>query len=410
MPRNVIFLLVDCLRADLVPSDGRAIRTPTIDRIAREGSVFDQAISTCTTTSPSVASMLTGTYPFVHGVRALRGYKLAEGVKTLGEILRDKGYHTYGLVSGPLHPALGLDRGFDEYDYRKHESKYLTSAWGDRLKERLKKGGFEEPYFIFFHFWELHKPRHIPPAFKGREFGSTPYEKALSALDVQLGEILECAGGEPMVIFHGDHGEHFPERGPGKWLYRLLAKMKFPVDFRLYWEGHGFHLYDVLVRVPLVFQGAGIFPEGRVMDRQVRQVDITPTILDGLGMPVPKEIDGRSLLPDLRGEEAESLPAFMEACGIMIPRTEDWLTGIRADGWKYVCALQNPRIPEQLFHLEVDPHERRNLAVDRPEMVKSLREKMLEILQSKDLVLPGQAMSQDEADEVGERLKDLGYM
>lgn len=410
MSRNIIFLLIDCLRGDLVLGEGRHVRTPVIDGIVGGGTAFRQAISTCSITSPSVASLLTGVYPFVHGIRALRGHKLAPGVRTLGEVLREGGYHSYAMASGTLHPALGLGRGFDEYDYRKHEDKYVASAWGDRLKDRLRKGGLKEPYFLFFHFWELHKPRHVPRPYRSAVFGRNRYERAFSALDVEIGEILEAAGGDPIVIIHGDHGEHFPGNTPRTWISRLLAKMKIPVDFRSYWEGHGFGVWEPLVRVPLVFRGGDIFPAGGVIDRQVRQVDIPPTILDAVGIPPPDGIHGESLLPVLRGEAGDPPPAFMEACGTMIPRTEDWLTAIRVDGWKYVCALQNSRIPEQLFCLDEDPEERTNLSRERPEQAKALRERMLEILQSKDLVLPGETMSAEEADEVGERLKDLGYM
>ena len=286
----------------------------------------------------------------------------------------------------------------------------LAIVVGVNADGHIREGGLEEPYFLWLHFWELHKPRQVPPEFSGPEFGRTPDEKALSALDRQLAEILEAAGGDPIVIAHGDHGEYFPPGGPQLLWYKLLARLGRPVDFRLYWEGHGFHIYDSLVRVPLVFHGPGVFPGGKVVDRQVRQIDIFPTILEAAGLEVPKGIHGQSLLPDLHGAETPAPPAFLEACGIMIPTKEDWITGIRADGWKYTVALHNEKIPEQLFHVDEDPLELRNLAAERPDKVADLKERLMDIIRGKDFDLTGEEMSQEDLDDVEERLKDLGYI
>lgn len=135
--KNVLFLLVDCLRADKCWGNKRTAKTPTIDSLCQKGTVFSQAISTTTTTSPSVASILTGVYPPVHGIRSLSGYKLNHRMKTLAEVFLENGYNTYAEVTGPLLPVLGLNKGFDEYKLRDRNDN-LYSSWYESLL-RIKK-------------------------------------------------------------------------------------------------------------------------------------------------------------------------------------------------------------------------------------------------------------------------------
>jgi arylsulfatase A-like enzyme len=115
---NVLFLLIDCLRADALYGTQRWARTPVLDRLVRSGVACTQAISSASSTTPCVASLLTATYSFAHGIRSIFGLKLTPSVSSLVETLRDHGYHTYAEVSGPLFPETGLDRGFDAYRFR----------------------------------------------------------------------------------------------------------------------------------------------------------------------------------------------------------------------------------------------------------------------------------------------------
>src|SRR5215210_8720915 len=136
MQRNVLFLMVDCMRADILSDRRRYPSLPTIDALLARSTSFGETITAATTTTPSVATMLTGRYPSEHGVRSLLGYKLQPEIQTLPEILREHGYHTVAEVTGPLFPLTGLDRGFDVYNRRERHS-YLDTAWGSRLLSTL---------------------------------------------------------------------------------------------------------------------------------------------------------------------------------------------------------------------------------------------------------------------------------
>ena len=113
---NVLLLVVDSLRADAV--FGTTIPTPTFDSYAEQGTAFHQCVCTATTTTPSFSSILTGCYPPKHTVRGLKGYQLSSSVKTAAEVFSAEGYNTYAEVTGPLLPATGILRGFDEARHR----------------------------------------------------------------------------------------------------------------------------------------------------------------------------------------------------------------------------------------------------------------------------------------------------
>ena len=136
--KNVLFPHIDCLRADAAYGEGRQADTPTLDAICRQGTVFTQAISVAGSTPVCLASLFTGVYPYVHGIRPLslnRFYlstaKLNPRYRTLAEILRDSGYATSATVTGPILHVTELDRGFQQYQHRRNDDMYLgTPCWG----------------------------------------------------------------------------------------------------------------------------------------------------------------------------------------------------------------------------------------------------------------------------------------
>jgi len=237
--KSILFLLIDCLRADKCVDRNHAAKTPTLDFLRTRGTLFSTLIASSTTTSPCVATILMGTYPFVHGIQSLSGYSLRKELKTLPQLLKEKGYHTYAEVTGPLVPELGLDKGFDEYNFRENKQN-IYSFWGEQLIERLVKGHFKNPWFLFLHIWVLHSPRKILPIFKNRSFGNNVYERALSSLDSYLKRLFENINlDNTFIILTGDHGEEFYSTELGfkgfyttskKILHKLLKRLKIPVN------------------------------------------------------------------------------------------------------------------------------------------------------------------------------------
>jgi len=413
--QNVLLIVVDCLRADFAYESGHAF-TPNLARMVSEGFSFANAVSHSTTTTPSFSSILTGRYPFEHGVRTHAGMKLSSDVSLLPEHLRAAGYHTYAEVSGPLGPEVGLERGFDEYHHRGRRVT-IHSDWGETFLEKLR-GGYRAPWFVLLHVWALHRPRYVRPDRNARRFGKTVYGRALSSIDAYLERLLEVLPSDTLVVFTGDHGEeitrNYLDHKLKKWrrkLFRLLKKRNVihthaSHGMRGCSDGHGYGIYDLLVKVPLTLHGMPHIPAGR-SERQVRHIDIAPTIMEAVGLEPPADMTGRSLMGMVRGGPGEHREAYMEAAGMTMIKQQDWIAGLRVDNkYKYIAALENRRFRPELYDLEKDPGERVNVAAEHADLAAEFDAR---IRSFKPERFTGAAMSEDEEKVVLDRLKDLGY-
>lgn len=413
---NVLLLVIDCLRADHVYEPGHA-RTPVIDRLRAEGLSFLNTISCTSTTTPSFAGLLTGKYPFENGVRSHSGRRLSESVPTLADIARQNGYHTYAEVTGPLGREVGLDRGFDEYRHREGPSgvgydwaREMLGAFGSR---------FVEPWFLLLHIWDLHRPRYVLPECARPECGTTSYGRALSSVDTYLGSLFAQLPENTLIVLTGDHGEEFSPGGlRGEWgklrkrLYRLMRKRgltrRHPSHaLRGIRDGHGHAIYDVLVKVPLVFHCKGLIHAGR-SELQVRHIDVLPTVLEAAGLDLPSAVTGKSLMGIARGKGGAHRDAYLEAVGTALPDRAEWLSGIRVDNrYKYIYAPYIDAFEPELYDLAADPLERRNIALREPRIAAALGAK-IEALDTEAMV--GAEMSEDDRKVVTKRLQDLGYI
>lgn len=160
----------------------------------------------------------------------------------------------------------------------------------------------------------------------------------------------------------------------------------------------------------MLFANQSCVPTNRMVTQQVRQADIFPTLLDTLGRPMPGPVDGVSLMPLMRGEAVPETPALMEAVGVKIADERDWLAGIRTEGWKYICAPRNPKIPEELYHLVNDPNEQYNLAHTEKQRAAKLRGQLLAMLGSDEFSQQSELMTEQEMRRIEQRLHDLGYL
>jgi len=415
---NILFLLIDCLRADMTCGEGRLVVTPTIDRLARQGTVFLQTIAAANATPPCVATILTGVYPFRHGTRTMKGPRPSKDCIMLPEILQANGYRTAAMVTGPLLPSLGLNRGFDRYVYRE-EGETLLSSFFDVVRSSLNQGS-AEPWFLLLHLWELHRPRQIASGFDHARYGSNPYQRAISSLDFYLGRLLSSLDFDrTILVLSADHGEGFANAlwdsvalwtMKRKLVKRIATSMRNPSRFvHRFWVGHGVFLYDFLLRVPLFIVGGGI-PLGRIVRDQVREIDIVPTLLELAGISLAKGIalDGRSLVPLMKGERLPEIPAYAEAVG----RGAGKPVAVRTSRLKLICAARSGCIRDELYDLESDPEERINLARHRRDLLREMHQ-ILEGIRSDNVGLagPGEgALSAEEDRELEKRLRELGYL
>lgn len=406
---NVLLICVDCLREDLLRGD--RTETPFMASLRESGLSCEQTFASATTTTPAVASLLSGLYAERNGIYSLDRGSLSSEAETLATVLGERGYTTVGLATGPLVPETGLDRGFDKYECR-DESASVFGPW--RAEALAELEALEAPFFAFVHLWELHEKITVPSAYDRPDYGELPYERALSALDPAIGDLVEAVPSDTIVALVGDHGEsithrHNPlrlgvkslrdglryylgidTRGVVSRLNRRLDGWGPDIDDHFIENGHGENVFDFTANVPFVLTGPDI--EAATVTEQVRQVDIAPTILDHLGIDL--EADGR---PIDSTDGVEDRPAYLRACGASLHRERNWAVSIRHDGAKYV-AYPDRRWSPELYDVRADPRELTR--IDDPDLQRRLRG-----------YLPGERtdLSSVETLDIEERLEQLGY-
>lgn len=390
---NVLLITVDTLRADALGSYGNeTASTPWMDRLASEGVRFANARAHNVVTLPAHASILTGLYPQEHGVRDNSGFRFPEDLPTLATILRQEGYRTAAFVSAfPLESRFGLDLGFDLYEdsfvgaerrpafFEQERSGVETIA----LAREWMDADDDRPWFCWVHLYEPHFPYEPAEPFK-TQFGEDSYLGDVATADAALAPLLEPllnrTGDESsLVVLTSDHGEALGEHGEAT---------------------HGIFAYEGTLRVPLVLHRPGLL-EPRVVREPVRHIDILPTVLDILAIPVDQRLRGRSLLPEAMGGAAEGSPTtYFESLSPLLNRGWAPLYGIIDGDTKYI----DLPIPE-LYDLARDPDEMTNIAATEPERLAELRG-MLAPLRAVD---PGSTPTPEDA-ETMERLRSLGYL
>jgi arylsulfatase A-like enzyme len=425
---SILFLIIDCLRADRASSQARLQPNGFIGRLVRRGRCFTNAVTVTPTTTPAFATMLTGRYPFEHGIRGLLGFTRSPDLPTIASALRVAEYRTEADVTGPLVPSLRLFDEFDDYRYANFGKATLHGPRGDDLARRVRElqhdGG---RWFLLVHVWDVHTPRRVPKGFSGRSLSRTIYDRALAALDARLSDLLPDDVLEGVTVcLIGDHGENlrFEPRGKiGKGISNLLwddrtKDLLRPVVRRYLAYGahssskralrlapraiilHGQHLFEPLIRVPYILAGAGI--SAGTSDALVTHTDLAPTFAGLAGVWFDGGV-GAVPLP-LEGEGDPHRRVVLETAWVT-PLRGVAQVGLRTVRWKYM-EVAGGAAPA-LFDLENDPGERRNLVRKLPEVASELREEL-----HAALALEGVAgrMSDAESEVLERRLEELGYI
>ncbi len=354
---NILLITFDTTRADAMGyASGTKGATPTLDALAANGTWFSTAITSEPLTVPGHTTIMTGLYPFNHGVRNNGTYIVPDSNVTLAERLRQEGYATHAAISAfVLDSQFGLDQGFDTYDddlssgpkQKMFMFKEVPAAvTADKAITWLSKGRPKDrPFFLWTHFFDPHAD-YVPPADVAARFPDSKYRGEIAYADRELGRVLAKLrelklDRNTIVIFTSDHGESLGEHGE---------------------TTHGIFVYDGTARVPLLISGPGI-PRRRI-DDVVRTADIFPTVLDLLGLP-PAKVDGASLEPLWKGRKEEPRVAYIESFS---PRLNFGWAELRASRTKTLKVIDAPR-PEA-YDLAADPDEQNNLyrgaTVDAP--------------------------------------------
>jgi len=376
---NILLITLDTTRADhlscysdAMPADSRRSslpKTPHLDEVSARGTRFAHATAQVPLTLPSHASIMTGAYPTLHGLRHMEGFVLDKSHPTLASITQGHGFATAAFVgSGVLAKEFGLAHGFVHYDDNMGnppgEFDNLPGVFAERRAAVVTDGALEwlkqnrqRKFFLWVHYFDPHAPYNPPEPYK-RIYARDPYSGEIAYMDEQVGRLL---GGlaqmgldsRTLVAVFGDHGESLGEHGE---------------------MTHGVFLYDSTLHVPFLLAGPGV-PRGKVVNDQVRSIDIMPTLLAFLNLPPGPEAQGVSLWPLVQqGVQVSSHYSYSET---LYPRMYmGWseLRGMRTDAWKLVVA---PR-PE-LYNLERDPGENHNLIANFPADAQRLQKKVWEI-------------------------------
>jgi arylsulfatase A-like enzyme len=435
--QGAVLIVLDTLRADRLSSYGYARPTsPHLDALAKRGVRFKQVVAPSPWTLPSTASLLSAEHP---SRIFARGPKL---VSSQVERIERAGISTAAFTEGAyVSREFRLDRGFEHWI--EEESAVRTNQAADATGDHL--GGIEktfglardwlvehrdERFFVFIQTYEVHTPyrRHtftsnLDPGRIGSELSiedvvrivsgkwaltnaEVEYIKALYdggvlEADRHVGELLELLRSlgldkRTLVVVTSDHGEELDDH------------------YRAHTGDHGHSLRDPLLLVPLIVHDPSRTWPAREVSAQVRLFDVLPTMLDllGLGNKSDVTIDGRSLVPYMKGAERADRFAFAA-----FTKKGPLRVAIRDQGFKYIEEAPgtikipvSPRPPlRQLYDLRADPLEKRNLAEEQPDLVHSMADTLEALLATLDA--PAESVEPEVSDpELIERLKSLGYI
>ncbi len=457
-PQNVVLITIDTMRPDRISAYGyRKHETPNLDRLAREGTLFENAFCDVTWTTPSMASVMTGLYATRHGLRS-SFQKLDAGALTLAEILRAEGRQTAAIIASyPLHSVFGLNQGFDLYDEQFSAPLMLdasiefgppppvappaappsddTEAMGWFLMNKAQGDAYRSdaevsdraitwlrterrgPFFLWIHYFGPHeKPTGLTGLAniaKEQEIQVAAYDPDVAIVDAEIGRVLATLDAlgladDSVLIVHADHGQSLTEHG---------------------YFGHGRNVFDPTARIPLLVRAPDRVPPGRRDPLIARNVDILPTILALLQVQNPPRVDGIDLFaPRPQGEPSTYIETYLSATWLFSEMVDPQRRvgfrrlALRTAQWKFVINdpipfMDRPAEPldEQirrrnyqvaLYDLTADPAETRNRLGDHPALGEQFRQQIF------DLQTVGATKSEPiELDEATrDKLKALGYL
>ncbi len=391
---NVLLVTIDTVRADHVGCYGATgVKTPHIDALARDGIVFERAVSQVPLTWPSHVAILTGTYPFHNGVQDFTGQPLAADFRTVAQAFADHGYATAAVISSfVLTRSWGLARGFAHYDDAFTGNAFLESGVG--LVERKAAESVDrslawlqhrppKPFFFWLHLYDPHSPYDPPEPFRSR-YRDHLYDGEIAYADSQLGRLIvwlkqNRVYDNTAIVLLSDHGESLGEHGE---------------------KEHGFFVYNATLQVPLVIKPAAAGARERRVNDVVEITAVAPTLLKlgGIADRISAQFDAATLLPKPKLDAAYSETMYPFSSFGWNP-----LRSVESGDYHYIEA---PR-PE-LYNLHNDPGELHNLIAEQPATAAALKQRLGQRVSQRAPTRPATGAVADDA--VAEKLRALGYL
>jgi arylsulfatase A-like enzyme/Flp pilus assembly protein TadD len=389
----VIIISIDTLRADHLRCYGyKNIETPNIDSLARDGTLFENVYSPAPLTLPSHTSILSGLYPFEHGVRDNIGFEVPKSLKTLQVIFKEKGFKTAGIVSAfVLRKETGISNGFDFFD-DKTEGKLGKLSMGEvqrngektlEIAKEWLSSLSDDRFFLFFHIYEPHTPYEPPEPYRSK-YRNNLYDGEVAYSDFIIGELIKFLKKKELykkslIVFTSDHGEGLGEHGERE---------------------HGMFVYNSTIHVPLIIK----FPENKFKGRRIRHsvslIDIYPTILELYGIGNISS-SGNSLLKIIKNKDnSEERVIYSET---FYPRYHFGWSELRSLIYKNFKLIKAPK--SELYDIGKDKKEEKNLIEEDDEIASFLNSKLSYILSNE---IPSKIGKIDP--ETAEKLHSLGYV
>ena len=431
---DIVIVSMDAVRADRLGAYGyEKGATPGLDAFAKESVVFEAHHAQAPMTLPAHASLFTGLDPDHHGVLSNGFYRLGGGAVTLAELLSAAGYRAGAVVaSSSLEKKLGLDQGFASYDDRLNPGSKVRRIDAEEVTDRavswLEARGDSESIFLFVHYFDAHKPVTAP----GRFAFPNPYDSGVAYADEQISRLLDGLKRRgrydgALIAVTADHGQSLGEHNL---------------------QGHTAILYEQTLRIPLIVRFPGGRGRGTRVGALTRSVDVMPTVLSAAGVRAPAGIDGADLTALARGASEpapresfslaslEILPQLDQVSLIsgrwkLISKTAFGATEeqplidipIRKPEWMMLDVLPTKMVQKarqkvldvaagsvdvrQLFDLEADPAEERNLYGAQPEVAKTLESRIA----GRSVARTGApGVRFVPAGDLEEKLRGLGYL
>ncbi|MFQ6082625.1 MAG: sulfatase [Candidatus Aminicenantia bacterium] len=445
---NIILFSIDTLRADGLSCYGNPrLTSPNIDSLSEEGILFRNVLAQSSWTLPSHMTMFTSLYPSVHGCNASPMWtksidSLNEYWITLPEILRSFGYSTVAFTDGKLlGPTFNFDQGFELCDDTGGGIKKISK----KAIQWLENYSFQKPFFLFLHCYDVHhyKPplnleRMFAENYKGkllkfRKSGNSLevrvtsnayyhlsendikylralYDAEIYKTDREFGEVLTYLKRnnlykDTIIIVTSDHGEEFWEHGG---------------------TGHGWSLHQHQLKVPLIMKCPTFSNSARKIEEWVGLIDIFPTILEILGIPIPNECQGISLIPLIEHGSYKKRSFLAEASHLgnqkcLIYKEHSFLfnqfspIGENIFNWKrfiYIWRNIMHFSENELYNLVKDPYEKENIFSKEPKLAHEMRIMLLNQIKNNLAISTKNTLIKriDMNKETKEHLKSLGYI
>jgi len=437
---NIIFLVLDSFRADRFYGKEKSSFTPTLDKLRDKGTYFSQNISSADGTILSLNTIFNGLFPSITGTRQIK--LLLENSNYISSLIDEK-YSIYTVLPKLTAFSSLFNINTKGYSYEGGPpAESLFDGIGEKILEILNSP-MDSPWCFYIHLMDLHWPLIVPQEFQDEKFGKDKYDQIVSSIDHYLTKFLHLVNlKDTLIIITSDHGCPIPFDDKDNTSFEPDLKLglkfgkkimpKFSHKFgasifnktrktiknkRLQVANQNLteyekrsrlppfiqSLFDEFVRTPLLFSGYKMKP--LIIKQQTRSIDIFPTVFDLLGFNYSGKIQGKSLLPLIRGDDCEENYCYMHT----IPHeklSDNDQVGIRTSKYKYFRHARNPSLNVHLYDLTQDILENKNIYQENSEKIQEMEEIITKFSNS----LNNEVLNDEEEAKIREELKRLGYL